>query len=299
MSSTLPWFDPATQLHLHSNVYVLGPRKSGKSVLMRDLLHHMRNKISKVDYFSPHDYDAPLFGDFVNCTVRESVSDAILKGILDSRREMYRASKGTVALPAQCIVLDDCFLENSVVRECEHTLKDLFINGRHFGMTTMRAEQYPSPMPEDMRSKIDFVFYFRSPQSVLDRISERVFNLSKADLLALQNQLCEDEALVYNCATLTFYKYKATLRVADACASPDADADISTTRAVSITDLVRQVDALSATDKHVFRLLTALRCDDGRFADVEDKPVLDALLALRHLTAAQRSLLQAVLAHVS
>ena len=152
MDYTLRKFDPSKAKE--NCVWLLiGPRNTGKSVLLKDLLYNTRDN-----------YD---FGMAMTATV--STVDT-LKEIFPHKliyTNGYDYAKGEKFLETckklvqqrkkrNCLlVLDDCMFENSVMKT--ETQKNLHLNGRHYNTSIFNTTQYSMIIPTQIRSNIDYV----------------------------------------------------------------------------------------------------------------------------------------------
>lgn len=152
MEYTLSKFEPS-EAKQNCIWLLIGPRNTGKSVLLRDLLYHTHKH-----------YD---FGMAMTATV--STVDA-LKEIFPHNliyTNGYDFAKGDQFLQTckklvekrkkrNCLlVLDDCMFDNSVMKT--ETQKNLHLNGRHYNTTIFNTTQYSMIIPTQIRSNIDYV----------------------------------------------------------------------------------------------------------------------------------------------
>jgi hypothetical protein len=152
----IPQFDPKTAKQ--DCVWLLiGPRNTGKSVLLKDLLYHTKSHydlamamtatISTVDMlkeFIPHrliftnGYDF-AFGDKFLITTRNTIAQRKLRHSV--------------------LVLDDCMFDNRVMKS--EAQKNLHMNGRHYKTSIFNTTQYCMVIPNDIRTDIDYILALR------------------------------------------------------------------------------------------------------------------------------------------
>lgn len=153
MEFTLSKFNPA-EAKKNCIWLLIGPRNTGKSVLLKDLLYHthtnydfgmaMTATVSTVDTLKeifPHKLIYTNGYDF-------SKGDQFLA----SCKKMVQDRKDRKCL----LVLDDCMFDGSVMKT--ETQKNLHLNGRHYNTTIMNTTQYCMIIPTQIRSNVDYVF---------------------------------------------------------------------------------------------------------------------------------------------
>lgn len=152
----IPQFDP-TKAKKDCVWLLIGPRNTGKTVLLKDLLYKTRSHydlamamtatVSTIDMlkeFIPHrlvfgnGYDF-AFGDNFLLTCQNTVT---------KMKERHCA-----------LILDDCMFNHKVMKT--ETQKNLHLNGRHYKTTIFNTTQYCMIIPNDIRTNVDFVFALR------------------------------------------------------------------------------------------------------------------------------------------
>lgn len=161
ISVQLKMFDPRS-LKAHSTILIFGPRKSGKSVLMKDLLYNMnKNKDTAFD-----------MGFFLcgSKEAREDLKDIIPSNLnLDFSIEKWitnwtvvkKLEERLIAEDSRkgynCLIgLDDCTYDKRLMKGKE--FRELAMNGRHYKVTPIICMQYCMDMGPDIRGNIDFIF---------------------------------------------------------------------------------------------------------------------------------------------
>jgi hypothetical protein len=146
----------------------IGRRDSGKSFLIRDLLHSFVDiplgtvisgtEIANGFYsqivpkiFIHHEYDTSIIENILK---RQR---AALKQV-ESEMATYRRSNTD---PRAFVILDDCLYDQSWTRD--KMMRLLFMNGRHWKLFLLITMQYPLGIPPNLRTNIDFVFILREP----------------------------------------------------------------------------------------------------------------------------------------
>ena len=146
------------------------------SFLVRDIFFH-HQKIPRGLIFSGTESANPFFGDFFPDTfIHSEYNPQIIETALAMNgkrvreaRNYYPELNGLLPKNRFCIVLDDMLADSSSWKK-EKTIKEIFLNGRHFNIFFIITLQYPKGIPPDLRSNIDYVFIFNEP-SIINRKS--------------------------------------------------------------------------------------------------------------------------------
>lgn len=159
----------------NSTICAIGKRRSGKSVLMKDIMWHKRHlpvgvAMSPTEkanrYFRDFMPDVCIYDDF-NLTAIESIltrQERICDAI--ERKE----TKGLPKDPTAFIVADDCMYDKKNWKTT--AIRNCFMNGRHWHLFFMFSMQYCVDIPPDLRTNLDYVFVFR--ESVMEQ-KEKLF----------------------------------------------------------------------------------------------------------------------------
>lgn len=153
-----------------SIVLVIGKRRSGKSFLIRDLFYHRRNIPCGI-IFSGTEDASPFFSDFVPDAFIHSEydSDLMKRILLNQKRQLKKSAasgkgdrQGKSADNNFFIVLDDMLASASTWNRDE-SIKQMFLNGRHYNIMGIISMQYALGIPPTLRNNIDYVFIFNEP----------------------------------------------------------------------------------------------------------------------------------------
>lgn len=148
-------FDPAT-LKPHRIIIVVGKRGTGKSVLQRDLLYQLAEKLDFGLAMTPTEESAETFRQHMpDSWIYNGFSTAKLDTMLHMQRELVKHKKARSLF----IVLDDCMYDKKILKGIG--IRDLFMNGRHLNITLCNAVQYVMDMGPDLRTQVDYVFALR------------------------------------------------------------------------------------------------------------------------------------------
>ena len=148
-------FDPAT-LKPHRIIIIVGKRGTGKSVMQRDLLYHLAQKLDFGLAMTPTEESAETFRQHMpDSWIYNSFSTSKVESMLNMQRELVKEKKARSLF----IVLDDCMYDKKILKGL--AIRDLFMNGRHLNVTMCNAVQYVMDMGPDLRTQVDYVFALR------------------------------------------------------------------------------------------------------------------------------------------
>ena len=151
-------FDPST-IKPHRIVVVVGKRGTGKSVLLRDLLYHAREKLDYGVAMSPTHGTAEGFRSFMpqSCVYQE-YSPSIVEKLIDYQKTLAN-TRGADKLRSLFLVLDDCLYDQKVLKSKQ--IRELFMNGRHMRCFMMLAAQYMMDLSPALRTQVDYCICLR------------------------------------------------------------------------------------------------------------------------------------------
>jgi hypothetical protein len=148
-------FDPTT-LKPHRIIILVGKRGTGKSVLQRDLLYHLSDRLDFGLAMTPTEESSETFREHMpDSWIYSSFSATKLDAMLNMQREMVKTKKQRSLF----IIMDDCMYDKKILKGVG--IRDLFMNGRHLSITLCNAVQYVMDMGPDLRTQVDYVFALR------------------------------------------------------------------------------------------------------------------------------------------
>lgn len=156
-----------------ATILIVGRRSSGKSVLLADLMWHLRKKLDLAVCMNPTEEASQTMSQFAHdAFIFEEFSDPTLIDLLQLQRGLVKESEmtGKEVFLKIAFVMDDCMGKKKVMKT--EQMRDLYMMGRHRRITTINCVQYLVDMPADLRNNVDFVFAFKEP-SVTNR--EKLF----------------------------------------------------------------------------------------------------------------------------
>lgn len=148
-------------------VVFIGPRNTGKSTLLFDLLsYHCDIPVGVVisgTESANHAYERVC----PKMLIYDEYSPQIIAKFLDRQRKISdqfyqeRAKYGHSTIdPRAFLILDDCLYDNSWVND--KNMRYIFLNGRHLHIFFLLTMQFPLGIPPSMRANVDYVFINRN-----------------------------------------------------------------------------------------------------------------------------------------
>lgn len=201
-------FDPQQQLQGGFNCLVLGKKNTGKSTLIKDILFHLhRQGRPRVVVFSGTEESNEHFSSFVpHAYIHPGRDIDKLKDIIDIQRKVVSSVKTAKnelghRPPVDTrlvIVLDDMSFRKGMSKT--ELFTEMFLNGRHWGITLILSSQYLMLLDIACRSNVDYLFVLREtiPRNRL-KLYENFFGVfgKKADFFSVLDACTQNyEALV-------------------------------------------------------------------------------------------------------
>ena len=148
-------FDP-NSLKPHRIILVVGKRGTGKSVLQRDLMYHLSDKVDFGLAMTPTEESAEMFRQHMpDAWIYNGFSTSKLDSMLEIQRNLCKTKKQRNLF----ILMDDCMYDKKVLKGIG--IRDLFMNGRHLNISLCNAVQYVMDIGPDLRTQVDYVFALR------------------------------------------------------------------------------------------------------------------------------------------
>ena len=145
-----------------ATVCVIGPRRTGKSYLTRDIMYHHQNIPAGVVLSGTEKVD-PFFKKFIpNSYIFEKYDQNYVQNLISSREEIISKKDGRKD-PSDNIF----FIMDDMISQCEDwkndkTIKELFLNGRHYNILFILTMQYIKSIGPMLRGNFDYVFLFKN-----------------------------------------------------------------------------------------------------------------------------------------
>lgn len=148
-----------TDIGSDSTIAIIAPRRSGKSVLVKDILYHLRDQFAYGFVVSTTEQLNRYYGEFVpDVFIHHEYDPAKIGAIIEQQKKVVKAN-GKRADNRMFIVLDDVLADANVWLNC-NCVKDLFFNGRHFNCCFILSLQYCMSLKPAYRSNLDYTFVF-------------------------------------------------------------------------------------------------------------------------------------------
>lgn len=140
----------------HPVIFITAKRRSGKSVLIKEILYKLRSRFFCGMVQSGTEVSNKFYGNFVPETlIFHEFNEMAISNLIDS--QMDQVSKG-VAKPV-FLVLDDCAFDKKTMNST--CMRRLLYNGRHALITFICALQYQLDITPSVRSQIDYFIALR------------------------------------------------------------------------------------------------------------------------------------------
>jgi len=216
MEYRLREFDPASTKH--SRIWlIIGPRGSGKTILLRDILYKTRKHYDIGLAMTATTSTVDTFKDFIpyHLIFKKGYNYEQCEQLLKVSKDLTAQGKQQKAL----LILDDCMFDSKVMKSDAQT--EIHLNGRHSGISLINTTQYAMIIPPAIRTNIDYVlvlqdsvlanrkrlhsFFFGNFPTFKD--FDRVFNNVTENNGALVLDRTKNTSNIEDC---TFY-YKASM----------------------------------------------------------------------------------------
>jgi hypothetical protein len=150
-----------------SIVVMIGKRNTGKSFLVKDLLYYKRD-VPIGTVISATEGSNRFYGDLMpSLFIHEEFSAEIVANLVKRQKLVVQKMKQQEALygksnidPHAYLILDDLMYDAPTwIRDT--TIKQIFMNGRHFKLLFLITMQFSLGIPPALRGNIDYVFVLR------------------------------------------------------------------------------------------------------------------------------------------
>ena len=143
-----------------SIVVAIGKRGTGKSTLTQDILYHHLDIPSGV-VISPTETANGFYSSMVPpIFIHHKYTPEITAEIMKRQKTLVKRIKAGEQIDNRAFfIMDDCLYDNSWKND--ETIREIFMNGRHFKIFYILILQYVVGIPPQLRSNIDYVFLLR------------------------------------------------------------------------------------------------------------------------------------------
>lgn len=167
---------PINNMKHDATILILGPRRTGKSVLLKYILYEL-NKKKKF-------HAGWMMGGSLDA--RNDIKDLIPESfnleftVAEFKRRIDQITRLEEAIKQQDLAIltgyDDCTYDKTFLK-CKET-RNIAMNGRHYNITDIKCMQYAMDMPPDVRSQMDYVFVTKqSRRDVIEKIYKYFFGV--------------------------------------------------------------------------------------------------------------------------
>lgn len=146
-------FDPSSIIS-NSSICMIAKRGSGKTVMVKDLIHKFNNEKMKITVFSPTDKMNKDYSSMgIEMNIYERFDLSVIKDILEEQKENIE-KKNVIE---HFIVMDDCLADKgSWVKS--PVMSTLLTNARMYHITYILTIQYPMGIRPELRGNFDYVY---------------------------------------------------------------------------------------------------------------------------------------------
>ena len=152
-------FDPS-KIGDDRTCMVIGKRNTGKSVLTKEILYHKKHiPIGLV--MSQTESGNGWYRKWVPDVFVYNAFDATkVDQLIEQQRQLCeQAEKKGKPVRKTFLVLDDCMFDKKVMKQ--RCIRELFFNGRHYGIFFITTSQYVADAGPEIRSNCDYVFVMK------------------------------------------------------------------------------------------------------------------------------------------
>lgn len=148
------------------NAILIGKKNTGKSTVIQDILYYLsKSGLPRVCVFSGTEEANGFFRQYVPGTFIFDGSNVEnqLKTILETQQHLTK-QKQYGKIPSDTdiritIVLDDLGYARSILKK--EVIRQIFMNGRHYGISMIISCQYCMDISVDLRTNADFIYVLK------------------------------------------------------------------------------------------------------------------------------------------
>ena len=148
-------------------VVMVGRRGQGKSYLVKDLLYYKRD-IPIGTVVSASEGSNRFYGDMMpSLFIHEEYSPEIISNLVKRQKLVTRKMKQQIAMygksnidPYAFLIMDDMMYDAPRWIK-DVSIKDIFMNGRHFNLMFLVTMQFSLGLPPSFRANCDIIFVLR------------------------------------------------------------------------------------------------------------------------------------------
>lgn len=150
-------FDPS-KMKTHSVCVCIGRRHSGKSILIRDILHNKKSELPVGLVMSHTDHLGHFYDKFIpNILIHKHYDSNQITKLF--QRQEKALDEGWVN-PNAFLLLDDVLSDKAWKND--PNMSEIYYNGRHYKLLSILGMQTPMGIPSGLRGQIDYTFIFKT-----------------------------------------------------------------------------------------------------------------------------------------
>jgi len=145
---------------------IIGKKDTGKSFLVRDLLHETQSCFPVGTVISGTEVANEFFQHMIPSKfIHDKYTPGIVTNVImrqmnvKQTRNRNKSQSGGGLDPRAFLILDDCLYDSTWIKE--ESTRYVFMNGRHIDLMTIITMQYPLGITPNLRTNVDFVFILR------------------------------------------------------------------------------------------------------------------------------------------
>ena len=169
----------------HAPIMVfIGKRGTGKSTMIADIISHLKVKSAIVmsgteeanGFYSKHIHPLHIYGEYSGDKIQTIIDTQKRKAQILKKQFGDDVKLADYPDLGILIIMDDLAYDGSMMKD--PALKEIFFNGRHYGITLVMSFQYMVGIPPAYRSNIDFVFVGREvTREHMDKLHKYFFGI--------------------------------------------------------------------------------------------------------------------------
>lgn len=145
-----------SQIKDNFRAVAIGKSRSGKSIIIKDVLYHKKNTFPVCQVFSESDDVNGFFSSFIPSSfIFKEYSDVVLGSTFDRQSKII---KKNLENPNNILIFDDAVTDSTTLNKAP--IKRLFKFGRQYHLSTIIALQGLMDLNANFRNLIDYVFIF-------------------------------------------------------------------------------------------------------------------------------------------
>ena len=207
---TVEKFDPSI-LKDDSTIAIIAPRRSGKSVLVKDIMYHKRNNFQYGLVVSSTENVNRFYGEFIPDIYIHTEYDPVRIGAFIQQQTVRVMKEGKNDNNKAFLILDDVLHDQKIWKN-DTSLKNVFFNGRHINLFFCILIQDTMGLSPAFRSNLDatIIFYnekLNEHEKLFKYYSSQLSNFKSFQ--HVYNTVCKDHrCLIFMREGLYHYKAK-------------------------------------------------------------------------------------------